>query len=124
MIADAGASSDDVLVRVTIALCTRELLAADVTPEYRAVLRLALALPGNILSDTPGICWARLAWTCLRGGCREMGAGVPRRRDYRSPDYRPVRLTCKGDGIRQRACGGTHTGTLSAPLSVERWAVC
>ncbi len=65
MITVTGASSDDVLARAAIARCARELLeAADATPEYRAALRLALAMPGNILSDTPDARWACLVWTC------------------------------------------------------------
>jgi len=34
------------------------------TPAYRAALHMALAVPGNILSDAPNARWARLVWTC------------------------------------------------------------
>jgi len=65
MITVTGAASDDVLARTAIARCARELLAAaDVTPEYRAALHMALAMPGNILSDAPDARWVRLVWTC------------------------------------------------------------
>ncbi len=47
--------------------------AAAVTPAYRAALHMALALPGNILSDDPNLRWACLVWTCCTavGGDRE-----------------------------------------------------
>lgn len=38
--------------------------SAPVTPCYRAALELALALPGNIMSDAPNTRWAQLVWTC------------------------------------------------------------
>lgn len=47
------------------------LKAAAVTLAYRAALAAALALPGNILSETPDARWARLVWTC----CVAAGGG-------------------------------------------------
>jgi len=38
--------------------------AASVTPPYRAAMATALTLPGNVLSGTPNVRWARLVWTC------------------------------------------------------------
>lgn len=49
------------------AVCARVralLESAPLTPEYRAALGAALALPGNALAATPNMRWARPVWTC------------------------------------------------------------
>ena len=38
--------------------------SAPLTSEYRAAVGVALALPGNALSATPKMRWARPVWTC------------------------------------------------------------
>lgn len=50
---------------VAVADQVRRLLSsAPVTVSYRAALEAALALPGNMLSDTPNARWAKQVWTC------------------------------------------------------------
>jgi geranylgeranyl pyrophosphate synthase len=53
------------------------LRSAPVTPEYGAALAAALALPGNILSDTPNARWAKLVWTCCTAAGGQCEQAVP-----------------------------------------------
>ncbi len=51
--------------RTAVCARVRALLeSAPLTPDYRAALGVALALPGNALSATPNMRWARPVWTC------------------------------------------------------------
>ncbi|MDQ2827581.1 MAG: polyprenyl synthetase family protein [Chloroflexota bacterium] len=53
--------------RATITARVRDILrAAPVTEVYRAALASALALPGNVLSDTADARWAHLVWVCCQ----------------------------------------------------------
>lgn len=47
--------------------------SSPITAAYTASLTEALTLPGNILSETPDVRWARTLWTCCAaaGGCWE-----------------------------------------------------
>ena len=55
----------DGMPAAAIAARAQELLdCAPVTPTYRSAIAAALALPGNILSNTWDERWARLVWNC------------------------------------------------------------
>ena len=53
------------------------LTRAPLSVSYRAALRAALALPGNILSQQPDARWSRLVWTCCLAAGGDWSAAVP-----------------------------------------------
>jgi len=61
-----------------VAAHTRDLVhTASLSPAYGAALAAALALPGNILSDSPDARWARIVLTCCTAADGRWEEAVP-----------------------------------------------
>lgn len=75
----ATAPTADLAMVKAVASSARDLLATvPGTPRYHSAQVAALALPDNILSETPDARWSRLVWTCCTtaGGAWEQAVPV------------------------------------------------
>jgi len=74
VIAGTATTDDPRAQQIAVAAHARDLVrAALLSPAYGAALAAALALPGNILSDSPNARWGRIVLMCCTavGGCWE-----------------------------------------------------